>query len=231
MIVLMGVSLALQVAASLISFRLTRLVGPRYGWILLGTALGLMAVRRGITFFRIVMGDTSHPPDPAAEFVALAISICSITALACIAPLFHNMQRTSESLRTSEGRLRVALEGGAMTTWEWDVQADSVVWGDRVSEVLGVPADNPPLCSAEFYKLVLPQDLPGLKRAAETAAEVRRTLDTEFRIVRPDNGETRWIAAKGKLLLDSEDSPKKMIGVNFDITSSKEASEQIRACD
>ncbi|MBE7505819.1 MAG: PAS domain-containing protein [Planctomycetia bacterium] len=227
----MGVSLALQIAASLISFRLTRLVGPRYGWILLGTALGLMAVRRGITFFRLVMGDMSHPPDPAAELVALAISICSVTALAYIAPLFRNIHRTSESLRASEGRLRVALEAGAMTTWEWDVQADAVTWGSRVSEVLGVPADNPPLCSAEFYKLVLPQDLPGFQRAAETAAEERRNLDTEFRIVRPDNGQTCWIAAKGKFLLDAEDRPAKMIGVNFDITPSKDASEQIRAGD
>lgn len=227
----MGVSLALQIAASLISFRLTRLVGPRYGWILLDTTLGLMAVRRGITFFRLVMGDMSHPPDPAAELVALAISICSVTALAYIAPLFRNIHRTSESLRASEGRLRVALEAGAMTTWEWDVQADAVTWGSRVSEVLGVPADNPPLCSAEFYKLVLPQDLPGFQRAAETAAEERRNLDTEFRIVRPDNGQTCWIAAKGKFLLDAEDRPAKMIGVNFDITPSKDASEQIRAGD
>lgn len=231
MLLLMGISLALQLTAAGIAFRLTRLSGPKYGWVLLGAALVLMSIRRGITFFRIAFGDTAYPPDMVAECVALAISVFSVVGIAGVAPLFRFLESSSDTLRLKEGRLRVALESGNMTTWEWNVQLDRVVWDERVCEVLGVKPDALPVSSTEYYNLVVPQDLPGLKRAAERAAEDRRHLDVEFRIVRPDNGETRWIAAKGKFLFDADDQPDRMIGVNYDITRTKEAQEKIRVGD
>lgn len=231
MLALLAVSLLLQVAAAVLAFRLTRLVGPRYGWVLLGTALGLMAIRRGVTFYRLVSGDDTTTPDLAAEVIALVISGFCVVGLAGIAPFFHDMQRASDAVRLNEGRLRVALDSGEMTTWEWDVTTDNVVWDERVSTVLGVPADAPPASSTEYYKLVLPQDLPGLQRAAQKSADDLTNIDVEFRITRPDNGQVRWIAGKGKFLRDVGGHPTRMIGVNYDITRTKEAQELLRAGD
>ena len=66
-----------------------------------------------------------------------------------------------------------------------------------------------------------------LEAEVVAAVERHRPLDTEFRIVRPD-GEVRWIAARGRVFLDAQATPTRLVGINIDITGRKNDGEALR---
>ena len=59
----------------------------------------------------------------------------------------------------------------------------------------------------------------------------RKTLDIQFRVLWPD-GSLHWLAGKGTVFCDDDGQPFRFTGVNFDITSRKEAEQElVRAND
>jgi PAS domain S-box-containing protein len=56
----------------------------------------------------------------------------------------------------------------------------------------------------------------------------RLQFDREYRIVRPSDGQTRWVSSKGKVLLDNQGQPVKVAGTVQDITERKTAELKIQ---
>ena len=52
---------------------------------------------------------------------------------------------------------------------------------------------------------------------------------TKFRIVRPDTGETRWIASRGRALVDGDGQPVGRLGTFEDYTDRKLTSDALRS--
>jgi len=50
-------------------------------------------------------------------------------------------------------------------------------------------------------------------------------FETEFRVLSAD-GRYRWLAARGEVHFDAFGRPKRMTGINFDVTAQREAAEQ-----
>jgi light-regulated signal transduction histidine kinase (bacteriophytochrome) len=100
------VSLFLQLSALVLALRLISLTGRRRAWLLIAAAIGLMALRRAITLFRVLSGDEARPPDATVEWVALAISILMVAGIALIQPVFGHVKPAEEQAR----RLNVELE-------------------------------------------------------------------------------------------------------------------------
>jgi two-component system CheB/CheR fusion protein len=63
------------------------------------------------------------------------------------------------------------------------------------------------------------------------AEVIRRRSDyeSEFRIVRADNGQVRWLGAKGGLLFNEQGEPFSMFGVNYDVTEEKNLKMELEA--
>jgi two-component sensor histidine kinase len=59
----------------------------------------------------------------------------------------------------------------------------------------------------------------------EAAIREGRDYAHEFRIVRPD-GEVRWLAGRGTVVGGGVGGPRRMIGVNYDVTDRRRAEEQ-----
>jgi len=91
-------SIVLQVAAALLALRLILVTGHKVAWAMIAGAISLMAVRRGITLHGLLMLESGYVPDPAAEVVALAITVLMLGGLAGIAPMFRAMQRSEAEL-------------------------------------------------------------------------------------------------------------------------------------
>jgi signal transduction histidine kinase/DNA-binding response OmpR family regulator len=101
--VVLGISIVLQVAAAALAFRLIKITRTPTAWLLITSAISLMAFRRSITFYRLVTGDVSRPPDLTAEAIALLISVLMLAGIAWIAPLFRSIMETRDKLaRTNE---------------------------------------------------------------------------------------------------------------------------------
>jgi len=108
--IVLGFSIILQFVAAVLALRLIRITGKYTAWTLIAAAIFLMALRRSITFGRLISGDISHHPDLLAELVALIISVIMVLGIAWIAPLFVSIKRSHEQLQESEARIRILNE-------------------------------------------------------------------------------------------------------------------------
>lgn len=141
------------------------------------------------------------------------------------ARIAEERRHTAELLRESEERLRLALEGGQMGLWEWDLATDTAVWNDKEYELMGLPQGDGRVDSEEFYRAVHPDDIAEMHLSLAEALRGDQ-FSHEFRIVRPD-GEVRWLVGRGRLCRNAAGEPSRMIGVNYDITSKKSAEEEL----
>ncbi|NUN48366.1 MAG: response regulator [Candidatus Brocadiae bacterium] len=171
------VSLLLQLTAAALSLRLIRVTGRRSAWILIASAILLMAVRRGITLFRILSGDETLLPDPAVEGVALAISAFMAVGIALIGPLFEAHNRSAAALAASEGerrkleaRMLQAQKMEALGRLAGGVAHDfnnllTIVLGYADEAIRRLPADDP-----------LQKNLTEIRGAGRRAADLTRQL-------------------------------------------------------
>ena len=108
-------SIILQLTAAGLALRLITLTGKRLAWILIAVGLCLMALRRGITLYQLLLGEAATPLDQMAELVALAISLLMIAGLAWISPLFYSIKSSEVALRLNESRLEALWKLSQMT--------------------------------------------------------------------------------------------------------------------
>ncbi len=105
-ILVLGTSIVLQCVAAGMALRLIRVTGRWPAWVVIATAILLMALRRSISMYRWASGADVLLPDLAAECVALVTSALMVLGLAWISPLFHAIKRSEEAL----GQLAKTLE-------------------------------------------------------------------------------------------------------------------------
>ncbi len=127
----------------------------------------------------------------------------------------------------SEERLRIAEQIVAGGVWEWDIPGESVFWSDGYRRLLDYPMDEHP-SQEKWLRSVHADDRERVSGLLEDVfREQRHHTTIEYRIV-TDSGRTRWISSHGRVLYDSTGHPKRMIGINLDITSRHLAEETAR---
>ncbi len=74
-----------------------------------------------------------------------------------------------------------------------------------------------------------PDDAPRVVAGFEQAmARGDDTYESEYRIVRPSDGQLRWIFGRGRLIRDAAGRPVRYSGVDIDITERKLGEEHVR---
>lgn len=96
MITLLSISIAFQLAAVLIAYKLIRVTEKYFAWILIATAITFMAVRRAITLVAILEGTKIVTGATAAEYVALIISILLSLGLFFMIPIFQSIKKNEK---------------------------------------------------------------------------------------------------------------------------------------
>ena len=129
-------------------------------------------------------------------------------------------------LRRQEARLKLALEAGAMGTFEWDLASDDLVFNETQFKLSGFDPHSP-VTAADFFARVHPDDLSDLHAAIDEARANGGTFDREFRLRLPD-GLVRWLAGRGNFLRDVDGRARHMTGINYDITERKQSEERLR---
>jgi two-component sensor histidine kinase len=62
----------------------------------------------------------------------------------------------------------------------------------------------------------------------DALAQGRDAYEVEYRIIRPSDGELRWIFGRGRTVRDGQGRPVRYSGVDIDITERKRAEEHVR---
>ncbi|MBD2461925.1 PAS domain S-box protein [Oscillatoria sp. FACHB-1407] len=135
-------------------------------------------------------------------------------------------KRIEEALRTSEERLRFAVEGAALGTWEYDLASSEIVWSEQAKRMFGLPLEAE-VDYEVFMHTLHPDDRDRTHEAVEQAIAQREIYDVEFRNVWAD-ASVHWVRAIGRARYDHNSVATRMIGVVLDITEHKQTEEDLR---
>lgn len=127
------------------------------------------------------------------------------------------------ALHQFEERVALAAEAAHLGVWEFDIIADRIWISDKVREIFQFPEDDH-ISHNEFQKRVHPDDRATRDRAMQRAIHTQGSYETEYRIVLPE-GTVRWIAGRGRYLLEKDGKSARVLGVSMDITERKNAEE------
>ena len=131
-----------------------------------------------------------------------------------------------EALARAQQRLELALEGGGLGAWDWDLPANHMIWDSRMYALYGRTPHSVPASYETWASWVHPEDLPRAAALVQRALDSGQPLDLEFRICWPD-GQVRHIRGAGRVQRAPDGTPLRLTGVNWDITESRRLAEAL----
>jgi len=135
--------------------------------------------------------------------------------------------RSEAALRESEARLRLAVEGARIGTWDWDLKTLRGSWSARTREILGVDKSED-VTVEDRLRTIHPDDRDWALEAVRQSILSGEEFSTEYRIVSPD-GVVRWIASRGVVQRDDHGKAIRTTGIVRDVTERREAQESLKA--
>ncbi|WP_045213431.1 PAS domain-containing sensor histidine kinase [Desulfonatronovibrio magnus] len=130
------------------------------------------------------------------------------------------------ALSKSQKIMAQAEKLAGLGSWEWDTKNDTWLLSDNWKRIHGY--NQTQLTTSELFTIGHPEDIPAIKKAIAGAIEKDEPYDIEFRIIRQDTGEVRYIHTMGKVEYEGTGQPKVLTGAAQDITDRKKAEEEIK---
>ncbi|HEY8916124.1 MAG TPA: PAS domain S-box protein [Chitinophaga sp.] len=138
-----------------------------------------------------------------------------------IARNITDRKMAEEALLLAEERKSLAVRSAEMGEWIWDIRADTVDISETVRLLFGLAADAEQVSPGLLFSLIYQPDQDTVRGQLNTALQGLMIFQAEYRIVRADNREIRWVNTYGRIIAQEGDHPTRMIGVIYDITSRK----------
>jgi PAS domain S-box-containing protein len=152
-----------------------------------------------------------YPVKTGSEISGVGASVLDVT-----------LQKEIENrLAESKDRYELALRAGLIGVWEMDFNSNNIIWSERQFEIFGIDPKTKPLTYETFSKTNHPEDAPKIQNELDAAVKEKRDFSLEYRIIRANDGEVRWIKADGRVYYDNDGNPARMAGTNIDITDIK----------
>ncbi|WP_431631141.1 PAS domain S-box protein [Alkalinema pantanalense] len=149
-----------------------------------------------------------------------------IRMVGCHVDITHRKQ-AEEELNNLSDRLTLALQSGAIGTWEWHIAENRRFWDGRMYELYAVqPREDEDLCQV-WAQCIHPEDWPRVEKALYQAACGELDFDLEFRIIHPDR-TIHTIKASALVQRDDQGQPIRMIGINYEITDRKQVEQALK---
>ncbi|NDJ18966.1 sensor histidine kinase [Myxacorys almedinensis] len=151
----------------------------------------------------------------------------------------HLRQQFSHSqfaLKSTEDRLRLALESAHVGAWEWNLKSGELSWSENVAAVLGLSPEAFTKTFEGWLECIHPSDRDLVVQRFNQAIETRLVqgvvpkesqLSSRYRLVTP-SGEVRWLHCKGRVEYDETGQPTRLVGITQDITDRKQIEQRLR---
>jgi signal transduction histidine kinase len=145
-------------------------------------------------------------------------------------------ERTSveQELRTSEQRLRLALDLAGMGVFDFHPQTGQVFFDEHLTRLFDLPAGRR-MSFSDGMARIHPDDRSRVNDALAAALDPVSGghLELEVRLSRPD-GALRWASARGMAIFEGRGRQRRavrMLGTAIDVTERKLADEALRASE
>lgn len=135
--------------------------------------------------------------------------------------------RVEKILRESERRYALAALGTNDGLWDWNLDTREIYFSARWKMILGYHDHEIGNSEDEWFGLVHPDDLPGLKEHIEEHLKgYAASLEYEYRMFHKD-GDVRWVLTRGVSAYDDYGKPNRIAGSLSDITGRKLDEERL----
>jgi signal transduction histidine kinase/methyl-accepting chemotaxis protein len=135
--------------------------------------------------------------------------------------ILEDVEKEKEKTEEITRRLNLATKSAKIGVWEWDVLENKLIWDDQMYALYGVKKSDFSGAYDAWINGLHPDDKEKGNEDIKKALSGEKDFDPVFRVVWP-SGEIRYIQAYAIVERDDLKKPKKMIGINFDITNEKE---------
>jgi PAS domain-containing protein len=146
----------------------------------------------------------------------LALSTCTLV----LAALFAERRHNEATLKDSNDRLQLALEGAELGVWSIDAKTGRFESDPRDRRIHGYCLDALPQTLAEARRFIHPDDLPKLDAAFAASMRAGSSCKVEYRLFPrldgADAGRERWVAVEGTIVVGPAGQPLRWLGITRD---------------
>lgn len=148
--------------------------------------------------------------------------------------LIHTQEKllqTIAELETAYDQIRLSKQAAQLGTFDMDLLRDTMEWDERCRMLFGISHQNTVDYEADFIGGLHPDDREHVLQVISEAmnkAIADGDYDIEYRTVGADDGQIRWVRAKGRVYFNNLQEPVRFIGSVLDITDQKLSEERLR---
>jgi formate hydrogenlyase transcriptional activator len=136
-------------------------------------------------------------------------------------------RRIDDALRGSEARLALATLCAGVGAWDLDMSTGRIWATPQTKALYGFPGEAEVTFDA-FLAVVHSEDVDRVRDHLLDVVATASEFTDEYRVVLP-GGEIRWVAARGRVLPETDAPPHRLMGISLDITGPKHAEAERHA--
>jgi PAS domain S-box-containing protein len=125
----------------------------------------------------------------------------------------------------SLARLDVAMEASSIGIWEVDLLRGVIDWDQRCAAIFGMEGAQTIPMDRLFAEQVHPDDQESGREAMQAAIDARAQYTVELRTKRAGAGDWRWTVSRGRVLVDADGEPVRILGTVLDVTDARKEAE------
>jgi two-component system sensor histidine kinase/response regulator len=138
-----------------------------------------------------------------------------------------SLNESNTSSRGSADFLEFAQAAGGFGVFELNLVTGHIQGTSLFFELIGLECRDMTLTREEWLASIHPEDLESVVQALGAAVDSGAGYETEYRTLNT-NGEIRWLAGRGQVLLGTEGHEPRAIGTITDITERKQLEDKLR---
>ncbi len=176
---------------------------------------------------------------------SLELAVAATALFLAVGVLAFLLWRTRRALTRSRQSFDLALRGGDLGLFDWDIPEARVVFNRRWAEMLGYRLEELDTHIRSWEAMIHPDDRARVKRTIENHVRTPQGLravelldggrhsgasmfEVEYRI-RASTDEWKWVRLRGRAFeWSDEDDPVRVVGTHQDVTEQKTAERELR---
>jgi len=136
-------------------------------------------------------------------------------------------KQTEDALRESQESLAEAQQITHTGNWDWNIRTGMMQWSDEIYRIFGLRPGELIATYDIFLGMIHSDDREQVQSAIRAAIEEKTPIQLDHRLIRMD-GTLCYVHEQGKVILDKQGKPLRMIGTVEDVTELRLAQEELR---